>query len=77
MTSEHVRQAQVFGRAGTLLSTGFAGGADLKTVMDRMGHSQIQTTQKYLHALPDAEDRALAAFQRTRERTRAGAVREV
>jgi len=27
-----------------------AGGADLKTVMDRMGHSQIQTTQKYLHA---------------------------
>jgi integrase len=45
-----------------------AGGADLKTVMDRMGHSQIQTTQKYLHALPDADDRALKAFQRTRQR---------
>lgn len=47
-----------------------AGGADLKTVMDRIGHSQIQTTQKYLHALPDADDRALNAFQRTRRRPR-------
>jgi len=45
-----------------------AGGADLKTVMDRMGHSQIQTTQKYLHSLPDADDTAIAAFQRTRQR---------
>jgi len=45
-----------------------AGGADLKTVMDRMGHSQIQTTQKYLHSLPDADDTAIAAFQRTRKR---------
>jgi integrase len=43
-----------------------AGGADLKTVMDRLGHTQIQTTQKYLHTLPDADDKALAAFQRTR-----------
>lgn len=39
-------------------------------MMDRMGHSQIQTTQKYLHTLPDADDRALTAFQRTRTRTR-------
>ena len=29
-----------------------AGGADLKSVMERMGHAQIQTTQKYLHTLP-------------------------
>jgi integrase len=46
-----------------------AGGADLKTVMDRLGHTQIQTTQKYLHAFPDAGDKALAAFQRTRNHT--------
>jgi len=42
-----------------------AGGADLKGVMDRMGHAQIMTTQKYLHALPDADQKNLAAFDRT------------
>jgi len=41
-----------------------AGGADLKGVMDRMGHAQIQTTQKYLHALPDTDQKNLDAFER-------------
>jgi integrase len=52
-----------------------AGGADLKTVMDRMGHSQIQTTQKYLHSLPDADETAIAAFERTRQRHTRGEAR--
>ncbi|MCW2856912.1 MAG: phage integrase family protein [Marmoricola sp.] len=41
-----------------------AGGADLKSVTDRMGQTQIQTTQRYLHALPDADQRNLDAFTR-------------
>jgi len=32
--------------------------------MDRLGHAQIQTTQKYLHALPDADQRNLDALNR-------------
>ncbi len=44
-----------------------AGGADLKTVMDRLGHTQIATTQRYLHALASADDTALEAFRRTRD----------
>jgi integrase len=32
--------------------------------MDRMGHAQIQTTQKYVHALPDADQKNLDAFER-------------
>ncbi len=43
-----------------------AGGSDLKSVMDRMGHAQITTTQKYLHALPDADAKNLDALNRIR-----------
>ena len=33
-------------------------------MMDRMGHHQIQTTQKYLHALPEADWKNLDALER-------------
>ena len=41
-----------------------AGGTDLKSVMERMGHSLTQTTQKYLHTLPDTDQRNLDALSR-------------
>jgi integrase len=44
------------------------GGSDLESVMDRMGHAQIITTQKYLHSLPDADAKNLDALCRTRGR---------
>ncbi|MEP6814433.1 MAG: site-specific integrase [Marmoricola sp.] len=46
-----------------------AGGSDLKSVMDRMGHAQITTTQKYLHTLPDADTKNLTALDRIRNPT--------
>jgi integrase len=45
-----------------------AGGSDLKSVMDRMGHTQIQTTQKYLHTLPETDQRNLDALSRIQDR---------
>jgi integrase len=45
-----------------------AGGSDLKSVMDRMGHNLIQTTQKYLHTLPEADQKNLEALNRIRGR---------
>lgn len=29
--------------------------SDIKSVMDRMGHAQMTTTQKYIHTLRDAD----------------------
>jgi integrase len=45
-----------------------AGGADIQTVKERLGHSSLRTTEKYLHTLPDTDDTALDALHRTRER---------
>jgi integrase len=43
-----------------------AGGLDLVSVRDRLGHSNISVTSRYLHSLPDAGDRAMEAMDRIR-----------
>ena len=45
-----------------------AGGADLQMVKDRLGHGSLSTTEKYLHTLPEADDLALDAFSKIRNR---------
>ena len=46
-----------------------AGGADLQTVKERLGHGSITTTEKYLHTLPDAGRAALSALDNVRTPT--------
>ncbi|MGH3376891.1 MAG: tyrosine-type recombinase/integrase [Actinoallomurus sp.] len=52
-----------------------AGGADLQTVRERLGHAGLRATERYLHTLRDADDTALEAFARTRTGARRTAVR--
>jgi site-specific recombinase XerD len=46
-----------------------AGGADLQVVKERLDHASIMTTQRYLHTLPEADETAIEAFGRIRNRS--------
>lgn len=50
---------------GSHISWLLSGGADLVTVMDRVGHEHLSTTQAYVSRMPDSEQKALAALKRT------------
>jgi site-specific recombinase XerD len=56
---------------GNPLPTSFAGGADLQVVKQRLGHGSLRTTEKYLHTLPDADETALDALSKMRNRASA------
>jgi integrase len=43
-----------------------AGGADVQTVRERLGHASLRATERYLHTLAESDERALAAFERIR-----------
>lgn len=45
-----------------------AGGADLQTVKDRMGHARLTTTEQYLHSPPHADVAAVNALDAIRRR---------
>jgi len=45
-----------------------AGGADLQVVRERLGHSSIVTTQKYLGTLDETDETAIDALSRIRNR---------
>jgi len=38
-------------------------GADIKTVASRLGHTQLSTTNRYVHALRDADEAAAQTFE--------------
>lgn len=46
-----------------------AGGADLATVKERMGHARLTTTEKYLHSLPHADAAAVVALDSIRRKS--------
>jgi site-specific recombinase XerD len=46
-----------------------ASGADIQIVKERLGHTSIATTERYLHTLPDADETALHALSAIRDRS--------
>ena len=58
-------------RRGSHLDHRAAAGADLQVVKQRLGHGSLRTTEKYVHTLPDADETALDALSKMRNRASA------
>jgi site-specific recombinase XerD len=55
-----------------MLTTSFAGGADIQVVKQRLGHGSLRITEKYQSiSLPDADETALDALSKMRNRASA------
>jgi integrase len=61
-----IESATVRSLRGSHASWLLRGGADLQVVKERLGHASIVTTQRYLRALPDADETALNALGNVR-----------
>ena len=61
--------AKVHGLRHAHASWLLAGGADLEVVKERLGHSSIVTTQKYLGTLDETDETAIDALSRIRNRS--------
>ncbi|MEO6084601.1 MAG: tyrosine-type recombinase/integrase, partial [Umezawaea sp.] len=44
-----------------------AGGADVQAVRERLGHSSLRATERYLHTLSHSDRNALRTFTRIRD----------
>lgn len=66
-----VKERRIHDLRGSHISWLLAGGADVTAVMHRAGHQQLSTTQAYVDAMGDADERALDALAETRRRSRA------
>jgi len=51
-----------------------AGGADIQVVKERLGHSSIMTTQKYLGTLDETDETAIDALSKIRNRSARSAI---
>jgi integrase len=49
-------------------------GADIQVVKERLGHSSIVTTQKYLGTLDETDETAIDALGKIRNRTAKSAI---
>ena len=67
--SNHCASRRTHDLRHTNASWMIAGGADLQTVRERLGHASLRATERYLHSRPNTDDTALDALTTVRNRT--------